>query len=69
MPMLKCLTPECKGSKAFKGLCSACYKDAKRLVDLKQTTWEELEEMGLAESEQKHQDGFMKAFKERKQPK
>lgn len=32
-----------------RGLCRTCYADARRLVRLKQTTWAELETLGLAD--------------------
>lgn len=67
MPLLAtCLTPDCKNSKAFKGLCSSCYKSAKRLVDSEQTTWEALAEMGLADVGESASSKFMDAFKKRK---
>ena len=46
-----CLTPKCyhnAASPAYRGLCLVCYGKAKKLVAEKKTTWEELEQMGLA---------------------
>lgn len=54
----KCLTPNCngqfgaglpKGHRGGRGLCKACIQQAASLVKRKITTWEELEELGLAQ--------------------
>lgn len=43
-----CLTPECGKAARWKGLCTSCYGCAKNLIDLGETTWEELSELDLA---------------------
>lgn len=60
---VKCLTPDCKEDRRWKGLCSSCYGQAKRLIETEETTWDELEKLGLAELPGK---AFTKAFKRRK---
>ena len=56
-PPSKCLTPICegrtgkampKGDTGGRGLCKSCFQKASALVKRKKTTWEELEELGLA---------------------
>jgi len=51
----KCMIPGCnnmyggdKKRKGGRGLCSACHQAASMAVKKKQTTWTELEELGLA---------------------
>ena len=41
-----------------------CYSKAKKMVESKQTTWEELESMGMVEP--KAEDKFTKLFNEKK---
>lgn len=43
----KCLAGDGKRAHA-RGLCNACYVEAKRRVESGETTWEELEKAGLA---------------------
>lgn len=64
--VVKCLTPECKRPQAAncKGLCMICVSKAKKLVESGQTTWEELEAVGLV---QLPEDSFTKAFKQKKE--
>lgn len=49
---MKCLTPKCRNTagnvKEFKGLCMKCFSTAKKMVLAEETTWEQLEEKGLA---------------------
>lgn len=49
-PSSKCLTRGCNSNQAqqCRGLCMKCYSHAKNLVELQQTTWDELVEMGMA---------------------
>jgi hypothetical protein len=42
-----CPTKGCTGEIAFKGVCRSCWGQAKTLIDAGETTWEELERMGL----------------------
>lgn len=45
----KCMMPECNSTKILaRGLCSACYQAADRLVKKKEKTWAELERRKLA---------------------
>ncbi len=44
----KCLTDDCKGQAQYKGLCTTCYSEAKKLVESGKMTWERLEGLGLA---------------------
>ena len=53
MPALpKCLIKKCNATagnvKEYKGLCVKCFSSAKKMVLAEDTTWEELESMGLA---------------------
>lgn len=50
MSIRKCLTPKCQGTAAHRGLCLKCYSTAKRAVEGGETTWEELEQLGMVES-------------------
>ena len=43
-----CAVPECAKEAKWKGLCQTCYGCAKSMIDNGETTWEELERMGLA---------------------
>lgn len=41
------MVPECKRTAKTRGMCENCYAGAARKVREKQTTWEELERLGL----------------------
>jgi hypothetical protein len=43
-----CLVDGCGREANIRGLCSRCYTAARKLVNEKKTTWETLEEAGLA---------------------
>lgn len=43
-----CIIDKCEKEARWKGLCSACYGQAKQLIDAQETTWEELGLLGLA---------------------
>lgn len=58
----RCLTPGCINRQNRNGLCLKCYGQAKKLIEAGKTTWESLEEMGLAEL---GRSDFLKAFEER----
>ena len=47
-----------------RGLCMNCYSKAKKMVEAKKTTWEELESMGLVEP--KATDKFTQSFNKKK---
>lgn len=66
-----CLTPGCKfkfgGSqekKGGRGLCHYCHNVASNLIKKGATTWEELEQLGLAQPP--YRTLFEKAFKQRR---
>jgi hypothetical protein len=59
-----CVTPNCNKPAKWKGLCSACYGAAKKLIDDEQTSWDELIEMGMAIDKTSL---FRNEFKRRKQ--
>lgn len=46
----KCLILKCQRQSAvnMRGLCLVCYGRAKKMVESGQTSWQELEEMGLS---------------------
>lgn len=57
-PTRPCLTPGCegkfgsgmpKGQAGGRGLCKSCFQQASSLVKRKVTTWDELENLGLAQ--------------------
>lgn len=55
-----CVIKVCGKDSRWKGLCSACYGQAKQLIDANETTWEELGLLGLAVIPDKP---FVAAFK------
>ena len=61
-----CMTEGCPSLRYSdgRGLCMGCYSKAKKMVEAKKTTWEELESMGMVES--KATDKFTKLFNEKK---
>lgn len=63
--MEKCLTDGCTTAPYAegRGLCMSCYSRAKSMVTRKQTTWEELEQLGLALPQESK---FEQAFKNKK---
>lgn len=46
---MQCCNPRCKGmgSPSLKGLCMKCYKEAKKIVEDGQASWEELAQLEL----------------------
>lgn len=66
--MNRCLTSECNAAVTnsdFKGLCLKCYSAAKKKVASGETTWEELEALGLVMS--KDETPFEAAFRRKKE--
>lgn len=61
-----CMTEGCTAVRYAdgRGLCMNCYSKAKKMVEAKKTTWEELESMGLVEL--KVTDKFTMAFNNKK---
>jgi hypothetical protein len=50
----KCITEGCGGERKWKGLCSSCYGQARKLItDKKVSGWDELEKMGLIVADHK----------------
>lgn len=43
-----CLTPGCGEKRNQRGLCTRCATTARNMVKAGETTWEELESLGLA---------------------
>ena len=69
---MPCLTPGCKRKVACKGLCPTCYQQALGKVKRKETTWLELEQLGLAKGVYQQRDDrspFDRAFNEAKDKK
>jgi len=58
-----CLTLNCGKKGEWKGLCRSCYGQALRLINTGKTTWEELQDLGLAAYSSKP---FMVAFLRKK---
>lgn len=48
VPLVRCVIKGCGQPVTFKGLCRECYKQAKKLVTARTTTWEQLGRKGLA---------------------
>mgnify|MGYP001593750961 CR=1 FL=1 len=48
-----CITPNCGKERKWKGLCNGCYGQAKKLIDSKETDWEELYLLGLCKLDYK----------------
>lgn len=46
-PDTQCLTPGCTNRLVSRGLCPSCYISARRIVRDKESTWEQLEAIGL----------------------
>jgi hypothetical protein len=60
-----CIIKNCSNKAKIRGLCQRCYSVAVDLVKTKQTTWETLVSIGLAqESDRKKPQPFTVAFKE-----
>jgi len=45
---IECVVKNCKEVSKSRGLCRACYLSAHNVVNLGKTSWEQLEERGLA---------------------
>ena len=48
---MQCLTPSCTREAAAglkRGLCMTCHSKAKKMVDAKKTTWDELVSLNMA---------------------
>ena len=61
--MKDCITPNCGkiAGTDLRGLCMRCYSSAKKLVDSKSKTWDELESLGMVQSKHKN-DPFTAAL-------
>lgn len=61
-----CLIEGCSNFKSngMKGLCSRCYREAKKRIDAGETTWDQLEGMGLCENPE---NPFSQAFNKAKE--
>lgn len=64
--MSQCITDKCTRQACqqeyARGLCLVCYSIAKKMIESKQTTWEELEKLGLIRPTE---DPFTKSFESR----
>lgn len=60
-----CVIDGCTERASWKGLCIKCYKDAKALVLKDETTWEQLEEKGLARLSTTEVSKFRKAYNDK----
>jgi len=60
----KCLTHGCQRKACGRGLCKACHQAATSLIKTGDTSWEELENFGLAQ--QKGAGLFMQAYLKKK---
>lgn len=60
----KCIIEDCNRPASFKGLCSGCYPDAKKLVESGATTWESLAKRGMARITMLGDSPFLRKFKE-----
>ena len=59
----RCLVPECGNLAKWKGLCTTCYSEAKKLVETGQESWEHLASVGLAET---NKSAFARALESKK---
>lgn len=53
------MTPDCDQPAQWKGVCSCCYGQAKRVMEAHGLTWRDLETLGLVRLEHKP---FIKAY-------
>ena len=59
---VECLVPGCKNEAKSRGLCGNCYTAARNAVAHEKTSWEALEEAGLALPSSREQSAFAAAF-------
>lgn len=64
---VKCLTPDCDGLSAVRGLCTTCYASAKKMVDRMATTWDELASLDLVANPARNVSKFRVAFDQAKE--
>ena len=68
-----CLTPTCSRPSRTRGLCISCYVAASRLIKSGETTWSELESLGMAKAAGEGDAGskgkgqFSRLYRERRQ--
>jgi hypothetical protein len=67
VPVIKCNTRDCGERAQHRGLCIKCYGEAKALVELGQTTWQELQELGLADGPNSRFDTDLKRRREQRE--
>lgn len=46
----KCIIPTCDKESRWKGLCGSCYHHALTFINKGETSWEELDSLGLAQA-------------------
>jgi hypothetical protein len=62
-----CVTSNCNAAAIVgRGLCGKCYLTARYLIRTKQTTWDELEKMGLCTPKRSKASLFLSEFIARK---
>jgi thymidine kinase len=42
-----CMVANCDRPREVRGICASCYRSASRKVRLNETTWDELEKLGI----------------------
>lgn len=58
-----CLTADCDRVVKTRDLCATCYVNARRMIAAGETTWVELESLGLSKVvETKHHNLFREAY-------
>lgn len=58
-----CITEGCAKERKWKGLCSSCYGQARKIIDQYKVTWDDLEQMGMIIADDKP---FVAAFKRKR---
>lgn len=43
----RCIIPQCGNVRSARGLCAKCYSEANNAIKRKETSWKELQELGL----------------------
>ena len=66
-PMLHCLIGGCNNAATCRGLCHSCYQQALKKIAKGETTWGQLEALGLCRSPRGRQGAFSAAFAQTRQ--
>lgn len=62
----QCKTPGCTRQAYSRGVCNPCFCMARKLVDSGNTTFDELERLGLVEAKRNSASAFRLAFEKAK---